>query len=296
MSDSDLRNLEHQAAAGDLEAAARALAERVRTGDLAESRLRMAAYLSHAPALSATESSPPPTDLPTWCQGLVGWEREALVRVAIAAARVVVPVYQAQQPGDPRVEQLTRAAEDRLLDPSPDTVLCGQFLLSELQERGFYRARYAYAAPAALEAALAERVDARLADDLSWEEASHLCRSLRDLGAEVYLEPAGEDPQARYTLYQRRRADQLVPAIKTLRDLTGMSLSEAHAAARGSGSVLSHTLQAVATAADTFWAEEGLNPAAVMAAIQRELLPWALGQGDPVRARVAERRPPRDGP
>ena len=47
VADEQQRELERQAASGDVEAEARLLLERVRSGDLAEDRLRLAAYLGH---------------------------------------------------------------------------------------------------------------------------------------------------------------------------------------------------------------------------------------------------------
>jgi len=292
MSDGDLRNLERLAAGGDVEAESRLLLERVRLGALAPEGLRLASYLGHEAARLASPLEEPPTELVAWILELAPWGKDALARTAIAAAWLVEPVYRAQAPGDPRVEELLRAAEGCLLNPSVDSVVRGQGLLSELQERGLSRARFAYAARWALGAALAEGADAVLARDLSWEEGTRLVAQLSSVGADCYLEPATKEPQARHMIFRRGRPPKLILAIKTLREHTGWSLRDAHEALSGRNGALGDAVQAAIHASDELWAEEGLTPERVRAAIQSELIPWALGLGDPIRERVVKRSGP----
>lgn len=90
MTDERRRELERS---DDVEDRARLLVERVRAGDLAADRLRLAAYLGHAGARLAVEGEswePPTGGLRAWVSGLVRYGKEARVRAALAICEAVV--------------------------------------------------------------------------------------------------------------------------------------------------------------------------------------------------------------
>lgn len=103
MSDQRRRRLERAAAAGDLEASAALLIERVRAGDLAPDRLELAAHLGDPAAVQALGRDPlrPPTiTIARWVRGIhparerqAPWAREAFARAASAAARTTVDCF-----------------------------------------------------------------------------------------------------------------------------------------------------------------------------------------------------------
>lgn len=70
MADRRLRELERASAEGDLDAGARLLLERVRIGDLAPGRLRLAAYLGLPAATLAAPEVTAPEDLIAWVEGV----------------------------------------------------------------------------------------------------------------------------------------------------------------------------------------------------------------------------------
>jgi len=93
MGDTRLRQLEREAAGGDLQARAHLLRERTRTGDLASERLSLAAYLGdeasrEALALGSVDDEP---SLESWVRGLSDWGEPACARAAAAAARLLWP-------------------------------------------------------------------------------------------------------------------------------------------------------------------------------------------------------------
>lgn len=109
MSDARLRQLERDAATGDLTARARLLNERLRVGDLAADRLQLAAYLGDAAAEEALGKRPlvPPTiTVGRWVRGLARaadgryptWAAEAYARAAAAAARATLPCFAGRDP------------------------------------------------------------------------------------------------------------------------------------------------------------------------------------------------------
>lgn len=129
MTDRRLRELERRLAEGDAAAEAPLLAERLRAGTLAPERLRLAAYLAHAPARDALADAAPRLreDLEGWIRGLAEWGPQAWVRAAVAAARRVLSLYEErfEAPGsfDLRPREAIEAAELWLRQPSPDTLL-----------------------------------------------------------------------------------------------------------------------------------------------------------------------------
>jgi hypothetical protein len=92
VADDRLRDLERRAQAGDLEAQARLLRERLRAGDLTQGRLELAAYLGHEPARVALGPTAPdePADLNALAGGLQKWGPPAVLRAVAAATRSFV--------------------------------------------------------------------------------------------------------------------------------------------------------------------------------------------------------------
>lgn len=102
MSDQRLRQLERQAASGDVEALSALYIERVRIGNLTRDRLELAAYCGNTAALEVLGwSSPcnlsyhglpdvgcPCTDIGSWLSGLEHWPLTVPIRATCAAARV----------------------------------------------------------------------------------------------------------------------------------------------------------------------------------------------------------------
>jgi hypothetical protein len=118
--DDRLRRLTREVATGDAGARARLLAERLRAGDLGEDRLRLAAHLGDPAAAAALGRElllPPTITITRWVRGLAEpsrggawpvWAREAYVRAAAAAGRIVLPGL------DPALAERGRAAVDAL--------------------------------------------------------------------------------------------------------------------------------------------------------------------------------------
>ena len=112
MSDARTRELERRALLGDHEAQVRLLRARVRAGDLPIERLRLAAYLGHAPSREALgEEALPPADLQAWIRGLAAHPDSVLagVRAAVVAAERVLPLWEAERPNDDRPRLLIAA-------------------------------------------------------------------------------------------------------------------------------------------------------------------------------------------
>lgn len=94
MSDSRLRALAREVAlGGGLDARVRLLVERARTGDLALSRLRLAAYLRDPAARRALAADVPraPGDLARALAGLSSYGGDACLRAAVAVGRAADP-------------------------------------------------------------------------------------------------------------------------------------------------------------------------------------------------------------
>jgi hypothetical protein len=93
--DERLRRLERQAAAGDHDAAAQLLVQRLRIGELGREGVELAAYLGHDAANRATPEVDPETEgREALVEGLARWGKEAFVRAAVAAAYAVLPRYE----------------------------------------------------------------------------------------------------------------------------------------------------------------------------------------------------------
>lgn len=102
VSDSAVRLLERLAAAGDIHAAARLLTARVRSGELHENDILLAAHLGHRPALIVTGGRPDPRspwsadhltadELGQAVLGLAAFGRRPLAQSALTAAELSLP-------------------------------------------------------------------------------------------------------------------------------------------------------------------------------------------------------------
>lgn len=122
MTDQRLRELERRAReGGSPEDAARWLLMRERAGELPRERLELLVWLGHAPAVAALAGQPlhVPRELESWVRGLERWGPEAAVRAALAAARLLLPLWSARHPQDPRLAEALAAAERWTIDPGP---------------------------------------------------------------------------------------------------------------------------------------------------------------------------------
>jgi hypothetical protein len=99
-SDANLRELERRwRLTGSTDDEAAYLIERVRMGDLTGERLEVAACCGHAAARTATgRPDPLQTPFDPWLLGLLGHGPEVPVQVAILAARVALPTWEAIDP------------------------------------------------------------------------------------------------------------------------------------------------------------------------------------------------------
>jgi hypothetical protein len=226
VSDADRRLLERTAQAGDLQAEARLLLARVRDGELAEERLRLAALLGDPAAREACA----PLDLAepslhAWCAAIAAHGEAAFARaagaIAHAAARRLPEVDRADGVQD-ALAALDDAAAGRL-DPAAGV------------------ARFGAAA-----VALAGR----------WEPGLDMGKAARERRLEFVVFSACVTLQLR----------QWPPEALELGFERG---------------VPDRSLDRVLTSAHSVLTEPELR-----AAVAAELLPWALGRGDPVCERV----------
>ena len=121
MSDEHLRELERRWRESDAdEDQAALLSEWVRTGDLSQDRLRLASYCGHRGATLALGKEAParPADLADWVSDFGCWGSEVGVRVAIALARLGLPLWtQSETLGT--LQAILSASRAWLADPTP---------------------------------------------------------------------------------------------------------------------------------------------------------------------------------
>lgn len=138
--DEQQRSLERLAAAGDKDAEVLLLVERVRRGAISPERLALLAYVDDATALQYLGSEAPhrPQGLESWIRGMRPWGRVVWVRAAVAAARLVLPFFEAKKIDDPRVHNAIEAAEawlvddtDKAIEEAYDAAQMAQGLLTE---------------------------------------------------------------------------------------------------------------------------------------------------------------------
>lgn len=110
MADERLRRLGRQAAAGDVGAAASLLRERARLGEVPPLGLEVAAFLGDPAARAAVVAppAPPPTTRPG--RPASPGSGALLVRAAVAAGRLLLPLFEEGLPGDPRARRAVEAA------------------------------------------------------------------------------------------------------------------------------------------------------------------------------------------
>lgn len=95
------------------------LVERLRTGELPVDRARLAAYLGD-PAAREALGIAPETEAASqraWAAGLHAWRDPVPARVALAAARAVLPVFDRGLNPDPRPRRALRAGEACIVCP-----------------------------------------------------------------------------------------------------------------------------------------------------------------------------------
>jgi hypothetical protein len=120
VTDARLRALAHGAAHGDVMASAGLLRERVRLGELAESRLRLAAYLGDPAAGLATGVAPTVDDPADWVCGL-GFAHGIPIVLRVLAAALVARIDTCAHPFDrDHVHELANATEAWFLEPTTE--------------------------------------------------------------------------------------------------------------------------------------------------------------------------------
>jgi hypothetical protein len=271
MADRDLRSLERAAAQGDVEAAAKLLLERVRAGDLTEERLQLAAYLGHTAAIRAGGRAGAYRDAASASYRTPGLARQ----LASHPKPAVHPGNQAGlMPGLARWgdQALLRGATAaaRLALPvfevgtgEPERSAAGEAL----------QRLHAWIAGSEEDAArVVEPLDTIFA--VAEEVREDLLGGLGD-SVLPHWDLDLPDEVARDIPYALGWSQATEPAFRALE-----AACEACARAEHRRSL---TTEAVWHAA--------LAPAyeAVLACVESELIPWALGHADPVRMRVAKR-------
>ena len=297
MSDAALRALERRwRETGRDEDQAAWLRARLRAGALGTSQLALAAWCDHPAARSLARDPPAPEQpaspparqgpdegLEALVRGLLHWGKEAAVRAALAAARLTVAVFEREQPESPGPRPWVEAAEAWLREPTGPALAAVEALLGPANGRHrprFRRARYAHAGVRLLEAILTRDQD--LARGLTLDAARGLATMLVQLGGVCVIEPEPERPR-RHRVRLLAQPRELVLAVHELAQRTSIPREEAQERlGRRPGDL---ALSAARTAADRLWTPEGLGPANVRRAIERELAAWALGLEDPARAR-----------
>jgi hypothetical protein len=173
VADERLRRLERQAAAGDPEAAARLLLERLRLAEVTVEGARLAAYLAEPAAARAFPGVQPGdvSDLRAWLLGLRPWGKETLVRAALAAAHAVLPRFEERLTHERRPRQALEAAEAWLEEATE-----ARRVMANL------------AADLADDAAREASIDPEADDDSAF--AAYACRDAARTAAALALEPA----------------------------------------------------------------------------------------------------------
>jgi len=133
VSDAALRELEQAwRRSGSVEDEAQLLAARVRSGDLEEERLRLAAHAGYPAAVRALGESCHERPLAEWLDGFAAFGEEALSRASIAIARLAwsrwpgfskhPPLELSYNPIDTMVEGAVVTAEDYLCEASAESL------------------------------------------------------------------------------------------------------------------------------------------------------------------------------
>jgi len=306
VSDARLRRLERGAAPGDVAAAARLLAERVRSGALDRERLALAAYAgddASRTALAAAgpveagileplealragvaakergeRADPHPRDVLTgWARGLRRWGKPACVRAAVAAARATVPAWRARRPGDETVPELVATAERLAASPDgEETRRAADEAVDAVPLGTFGGEGYGQAALACLRAVAAEHGagDPIRTRPLARPAAEALRADLVRHGAEVeVVERAGGSEVLAVSVRERSPALWDVLQRYVFEEL--LLSKETLLRLDGHGTWDDRASAAVRQAALPLW-HPSLTWTAVAAAVRDEIAPWAL--------------------
>lgn len=139
MSDQRQRALERAAEAGDREAEAELLRERLRAGELRPERVQLLAALGEAPARMALDAPPallPRGDLLALASGLTDFGKEVLVRAALAAAAPLLEVVEEHAPYEQRPRAALRAVEAWLARPDEARRVGARLAAAEAERAG----------------------------------------------------------------------------------------------------------------------------------------------------------------
>ena len=128
MSDQRLRQLERRwRETGATHDEAAFLLERVRTGQLDQENLALAAYCGNTGAMAAMEEAAPerPDGLEEWVRGLARW-RFGLARAAETAADLSLPIWAARHPDDSSMQTLVVKLRTWIARPDSVTLVEAQ--------------------------------------------------------------------------------------------------------------------------------------------------------------------------
>jgi len=249
VSDRDLRSLERRfRETGDPQDEARLLQGRVRIGELSAARLELAAYLGSPGARIATRGryKAPAVDPEPWVRGLRARGKEVLIRVAVAAARRALPIYERWRPGDARPRQGLEAARRWCLCP------CGP-----CSKRVEGPVRRAYTAV----------IEART--ELGDGHQEVLCAVDAARCAVEAADPVHSFLSLKtFQVDERRASEGCVELVAKAVDFAQRAV--AIAVDRGQGGTRRFVVPSLAVRA------------ALMKRIQAEVVPWALGEVDPL--------------
>lgn len=125
MNDADLRDLQRQAGQGSLEARVQVIGERLRRGELSRDRVQVAAFLGEPAAAEFASERVPNPDPQGFVRGLLDLELEQPrlrevcgVRIALAAASLVLPLFESERPNDDRPARMLAAVAAWARSPS----------------------------------------------------------------------------------------------------------------------------------------------------------------------------------
>lgn len=90
-----MRARSREAEQGDPAARRALLRERLRAGQVGDAQLRLAAFLGDAAAADVIEAPPATSDLSGWLEPMRGWDLPTCARAAHAAAALLLPIWEA---------------------------------------------------------------------------------------------------------------------------------------------------------------------------------------------------------
>jgi hypothetical protein len=256
MADERLREGSRGPTALDPAAKARHLRDRVRAGSLSESRVALGATLGDEACRLLAPEAPAGPGPEGWDRGLAGHGQEALLRVGLAAARLALLVMEVDHPDERRLHDVLEHVGRWLLEPS-EALAMAAYEGALGANRPLPSPRDETAEPGSLKANL---VAASLALDEALVEALQLDeQSMRDTGL-IWYEIRWEG-----------RAAHAARTVETLAVSICFPYAP-EALPQRIGDVLR-------------MAAEATQASAVQSAVRKEVVPWLLGDGDPVRSR-----------